>query len=805
MYSFLRAALGWGVLLVVMASCGTDEPPTMDCATVAVEVAAMDSSSQDRGWIGTITNFLGFGPDSVTADARALDAVRRDVVRLCKDFARLDTATARFREVLGTQKLVALGGQADLREADRERFEQLVGVVRQEVALIDSIYAVLGATHEQFREALVGEAPEDSLLLSPELARLDTILNDLAAAPVDTAQLRPETIPPDSLAPSPVAEPVEPVVLPEQASRERLRALKELLNTTLSIQAMPGDSLRKIRPRIRREIAHQDTLVEVLKRSEIDALGVQAGREPLHVLGGLMRLEITLLDSAHTALKRSGTAFLDALAMASGDEGALADMHQDVVHLWDVFAAVQQSNRQFTEALGEGGLVPLGDQDRDERLREFGWQVRQEIGLLDDARTALEASNSALLDSLDKTASIDSLRQVGYQIEQGIARLHDSYAVLEQSNARLSKVQHNAGGGDLPIDSLRQIGQQIRREAARQRQILDALDAHKPLLAILSEQADTEGIRELTWQMRQQIDLLNEVHGALETSNAALLDGLVGDLQQYGGQLILALLVIAFSFFLVRGLVWLLEVLSERRAARRLFFKKLIPIGRLTIWGLTIYIVLADIFKLDQRGILAAATALGVAIGFAAQDILKNIFGGILIIFDQPFQVGDKINVGGTYGEVVSIGLRSTRIVTPDDNLVSVPNSQVVDSQVANANAGALDCQVVVDLYLPGWVDVKRATSIAYNAAANSKYVYLEKPIAVRVKDDFKETFLTQLKVKAYVLDTRYEFAFASDVTETAKTEFHRQGLYAGMEELPAPLEPPANGAPPASSLLDPT
>ena len=74
-------------------------------------------------------------------------------------------------------------------------------------------------------------------------------------------------------------------------------------------------------------------------------------------------------------------------------------------------------------------------------------------------------------------------------------------------------------------------------------------------------------------------------------------------------------------------------------------------------------------------------------------------------------------------------------------------------------------------------IDVMKAKEIAYSAAANSKYVYLDKPIVVIVKDDFRETFLTLLKVKAYVLDTRYEFLFASDVTETAKTEFLRHGL----------------------------
>jgi small-conductance mechanosensitive channel len=195
------------------------------------------------------------------------------------------------------------------------------------------------------------------------------------------------------------------------------------------------------------------------------------------------------------------------------------------------------------------------------------------------------------------------------------------------------------------------------------------------------------------------------------------------------------------------------------------------------MWIFAVYVIIAEIFQVGGSDLLAAGAAIGVAIGFAAQDILKNIFGGILIILDQPFQVGDKINVGGTYGEVVSIGLRSTRIVTPDDNLVTVPNAQVVDGQVANANAGALDCQVVTDLYLPGWVDVMKAKAIAYQAAANSKYVYLDKPIVVIVRDEFKETFLTHLKVKAYVLDTRYEFTFMSDVTEMAKAEFLREGM----------------------------
>jgi small-conductance mechanosensitive channel len=262
-----------------------------------------------------------------------------------------------------------------------------------------------------------------------------------------------------------------------------------------------------------------------------------------------------------------------------------------------------------------------------------------------------------------------------------------------------------------------------------------------------------------------------------------------------------AVLVLVLTFFLVKGVAFLLDTLSERNAERRLLYKRLIPIVRVVMWAAALFVVMRGIFNVDAQGLLAAAAAIGVAIGFAAQDLLKNIFGGLVIIFDQSFQVGDKIEVGGTYGEVTSIGLRSTRIVTPDDNLVTVPNAQVADSQVSNANAGELNCQVATDLYLPGWVDEGRVKEIARQAAVSSSYVYLEKPIVVLVKDEYDEGHLVHLTVKAYVIDTRYEALLASDVTERARKAFREEGLLPpttrSYVDLPAHAEP--STPPPAS------
>jgi hypothetical protein len=152
--------------------------------------------------------------------------------------------------------------------------------------------------------------------------------------------------------------------------------------------------------------------------------------------------------------------------------------------------------------------------------------------------------------------------------------------------------------------------------------------------------------------------------------------GAAGDqVRSFGVGVIWSVLVLILFNLLIRAIVWLLDTLAERNASQRLLYKQAVPIIRIVLWAFAAYLIVSVIFRVDAQGVFAAAAAIGVAVGFAAQDLLKNLFGGLILVFDQPFQVGDKVSVGGTYGEVVSIGLRSTRIVTPDDNLEGIPAS----------------------------------------------------------------------------------------------------------------------------------
>jgi small-conductance mechanosensitive channel len=222
----------------------------------------------------------------------------------------------------------------------------------------------------------------------------------------------------------------------------------------------------------------------------------------------------------------------------------------------------------------------------------------------------------------------------------------------------------------------------------------------------------------------------------------------------------------------------ILDNFSERISKYRLRIKRMVPIFRVVIWTLAIYIAIAGIIQPPYATIITFMASVGIAVGLASQDVLKNLFGGVMLILDRPFQVGDKIQFEDHYGEVLQIGLRSSRIVTPGDSIVTIPNGELIRTSVSNANSGALDCLVVTDIYLPAESPVELVKDVAYKAVIASKYVFLKKPISIMTENQMHERrFILKLKVKAYVLDIRYEFPFQSDVTELILTELKRKGI----------------------------
>lgn len=243
------------------------------------------------------------------------------------------------------------------------------------------------------------------------------------------------------------------------------------------------------------------------------------------------------------------------------------------------------------------------------------------------------------------------------------------------------------------------------------------------------------------------------------------------------------IIILILGYYFIKLIINVLVLISERSAKLRILIKGFIPIFRIVMWAIIVFAIIKGIFNPPFETIIAFTASVGIAIGFAAQDLLKNVFGGLALIIDRPFKVGDKIDIGKHYGEVLEIGLRITRIVTPDDSVVSVPNSELVNNPVSNSNNGELNCQVVAEIYLPIDIDTQKVRKIATESAQVSKYVYLNKPITVLFFNEVKEhrSYL-KMRMKAYVMDIRYEFLFKSDMTEIVLRELLNEGLITKAE-----------------------
>lgn len=240
----------------------------------------------------------------------------------------------------------------------------------------------------------------------------------------------------------------------------------------------------------------------------------------------------------------------------------------------------------------------------------------------------------------------------------------------------------------------------------------------------------------------------------------------------------IAVLLIAGGIVGLRLATNWLDQLGERLNERRLLLKQISALLRFAVYFVLFGATVSSVLVLESEALLAVAGSVGVAFGFAFKDLLASLMAGVILLFDRPFQVGDRVAFQGFYGEVKEIGLRSVRIVTLDDNLVTIPNSVFLTDAVASANAGALDCMVVVPFHIAPGEDYKRAQELVEDSALTSAYTYLDKPVVTLLSDEFLgERFVTVIRLKAYVIDARFEKTFSSDVTDRVKAALRRAGI----------------------------
>jgi len=154
----------------------------------------------------------------------------------------------------------------------------------------------------------------------------------------------------------------------------------------------------------------------------------------------------------------------------------------------------------------------------------------------------------------------------------------------------------------------------------------------------------------------------------------------------------LAVLTLLIIYLLAKAVDTAVAVLAVRagKTASPLD-DQLVPLGGKVakgfIWGIGILLFLQNVLDYNISSLIAGLGVGGVAVAFAAQDMIANIFGAVMIFIDRPFQVGDAVSLEGYEGAIETIGLRSTRVRTWDGTLVVIPNRTVAAANITNLAA----------------------------------------------------------------------------------------------------------------------
>jgi small-conductance mechanosensitive channel len=159
-----------------------------------------------------------------------------------------------------------------------------------------------------------------------------------------------------------------------------------------------------------------------------------------------------------------------------------------------------------------------------------------------------------------------------------------------------------------------------------------------------------------------------------------------------------------------------------------------------------LFIVILSIWQINITPLLASAGIAGIAIAIAAKDTLANFFGGISVFIDRPYKIGDYVDLdSGERGEVVEIGIRSTRMKTRDDILVTIPNSIIANSKIINESAPIPHFRVRIPIGVSYGSDIDLVEKTLLETAADNSNVQTEPAPRVRFREFGDSALLFEL------------------------------------------------------------
>ena len=213
------------------------------------------------------------------------------------------------------------------------------------------------------------------------------------------------------------------------------------------------------------------------------------------------------------------------------------------------------------------------------------------------------------------------------------------------------------------------------------------------------------------------------------------------------------------------------------------------------VWFMGIYLALQEV-GIELLGIIASLAVFSLIIGLAVQQTLGNMLNSFMLAVDQPFEVGDRIEVEGVTGTVMSVGILSTKILTLTEELVVIPNNRLVDSTITNfARGGGDGMGSRLTLTLDIGVDYDERSAhvkqVIMDVAKKCPHVEQDPPPRVLLRQ--LGNFSKDYRLYVWLADYGEEFIATDWILREVDIAFSREGIsipYPVAVELPSKPSP---------------
>jgi small-conductance mechanosensitive channel len=200
----------------------------------------------------------------------------------------------------------------------------------------------------------------------------------------------------------------------------------------------------------------------------------------------------------------------------------------------------------------------------------------------------------------------------------------------------------------------------------------------------------------------------------------------------------------------------------------------------------TAVILALDILGVNVMPFIAGAGVAGIAVGFAAKDTLSNLIAGVLLIIDRPFEIGDRIEIwsaptgSATWGDVLYIGLRATKIKTTDNIVIIIPNNEIMKRDIVNYTIISSKIRVRVNIGIAYDADIEKAKRLIISVADSADWISKDPAPKVVVRNFGDSSVDLQLRV--WIDDARKRMDTISYITDKVKATFDQNEI-----EIPYP------------------